>query len=232
MDDLAVYFLLQSPADLPEGVGWLAASELEHASGLRFSKRRNDWLIGRWTAKQALLSYWLRECGEAVSSQSFEIRNAADGAPEAWLDGRPAPVSLALSHSGGHGFCAVAGPGIMLGCDLEMIGPHDRAFVEDYFTAEEASLVLATPAAAQPLVCTLIWSAKESALKCLREGLRRDTRSVAVDVPHDRKPDWSPFTVRCRESSRTFHGWWRPSGPFVLTIAGGTALKCPAQLQA
>jgi 4'-phosphopantetheinyl transferase len=112
-----------------------------------------------------------------------------------------------------------------------LIGPHDRAFLEDYLTSAEAALVLAAQAEEQPLLCTLLWSAKESALKCLRAGLRRDTRSVPVDVSPERRPDWTPFTVRCRESQRQFHGWWRQADPFIQTIACGTALKCPVALQ-
>jgi 4'-phosphopantetheinyl transferase len=64
----------------------------------------------------------------------------------------------------------------------------------------------------------LIWSAKESALKVLGTGLRRDTRSVEVIVAELNPPQhtWSPLEVRTDEGA-VFPGWWRDSGAFLLT---------------
>jgi phosphopantetheinyl transferase len=65
----------------------------------------------------------------------------------------------------------------------------------------------------------LIWSAKESVLKALGEGLRRDTRSIATTVSLESPPEqWSRFDADCAASGKQFYGWWRKFDDFVLTV--------------
>src|SRR5215210_7466555 len=98
----AAGWLTSSPAELPAGEDWLSAAERAVLGGLRIEKRRADWRLGRWTAKRAVAA-WLE-----VPARRVEIVAAADGAPEAWLDGTPAPVSVSLSHRAGRALAAVA----------------------------------------------------------------------------------------------------------------------------
>ena len=72
-----------------------------------------------------------------------------------------------------------------VGCDLELVEPRTPGFVADFLTAAEQQSVASRPD--PDAAANLIWSAKESALKVLQTGLRRDTRSVevAVDEPRD-----------------------------------------------
>src|SRR6266498_4481543 len=115
-----VYWLTLTTADLPADHRWLAAAEQARLAGLRVPKRRADWLLGRWTAKQAVLA---RLAGEGVppALDAVEVHAAADGAPEAFLHGRPAGLSISLSHRAGVALCAVAPAGVALGCDLELV---------------------------------------------------------------------------------------------------------------
>ncbi|MFO7548841.1 MAG: hypothetical protein R6X29_08265 [Acidimicrobiia bacterium] len=69
------------------------------------------------------------------------------------------------------------------------------------------------------LGCDLVWSAKKSALKVLRTGLRRDTRSVEVEPETGTGDGWHPPTVRTVEG-RTSPGWWRRCRDFLLTGGG------------
>jgi len=121
--------------------------------------------------------------------------------------------------------------GFAPGCDLELVQPHDDIFIQDYFTDGERAAVAQVPPEERPLHATLIWCAKESALKCLREGLRRDTRSVVVALSEDRHPVWNSFTVTCRETSCVFRGWWRRSGDYMLTIAADVPIQPPVDLR-
>lgn len=110
----------------------------------------------------------------------------------------------------------------MLGCDLELIEPHSDALVADYFTADEQAMVARTLAADRSRGLDLLWSAKESALKGLRVGLRLDIRCVSVTlginspdlaeglsestvplIPASSPPiqAWSPFRHRVRRLS-------------------------------
>jgi len=226
-----VYFVCRNLSDLPEDDTWLAAGERARIAGMRFPKRRDDWLVGRWTAKCALRAFLSRiDRGPAPQFSEIEIRNAPDGAPEAYVRNKTAPVSLALSHSAGRGFCAIGPENLALGCDLETIQSHDSGFAEDYFCADEVRLVAHASAEEQPLLITAIWSAKESALKCLRAGLRRDTRSVQVSIVDERSPGWSRLAVRCMESELLFPGWWRTAEGFVQTITAGSSFPEPVEL--
>jgi len=230
MDCLSVYFLSQTLSHLPADDRWLAAAERDRASGFRFPKRRDDWLLGRWTAKQAVRFYLSLTGCEVPERASLEIRSAPDGAPEAFLAGDPVPVALALSHCRDQGFCVVAAAGVALGCDLEAIERRDPPFIEDYFNDSERDLITHAPAEEQPLLATLLWSAKESALKCLREGLRRDTRSVVVSLSGARKPGWNPLTACCEESGRAFYGWWLSEVHWVQTILAIESVREPISI--
>ncbi len=183
-----------------------------------FEKRRQDWKLGRWTAKQAVLRYLSLPPNPAAASV-VEIIAAPDGAPEAFLGGKPSSISLSISHSAGISFCAVAPAGTLLGCDLEEVRERETNFAADYFTHEEVLTVEKAGLQDRDLLITLIWSAKESVLKALRQGLRRDTRSVQV-LPclRDRR-EWQPLTALDLEASRTFQCWWRAEEGRVLTIA-------------
>jgi 4'-phosphopantetheinyl transferase len=81
------------------------------------------------------------------------------------------------------------------------------------------------------LIVNLIWSAKESSLKILREGLRRDTRSIRIDPDFMRREgDWRRWTGYCPETSSVFHGWWRNGEGFVYTLGSTQQTPSPRQI--
>lgn len=233
-----VHWLEQTEADLPANNDWLSESEAAHLDSLRFEKRRRDWRLGRWTAKLALAAY--RDFpGDSPTLREVEIRPASSGAPEVFLTGQPAAVTVSLSHREGIAMCAVALSDVALGCDLETIEPRSDGFTDDYFTTEEKEFVARARAGDRSRLLALLWSGKESALKALRVGLRFDTRSVVVsldDVEPRNAEDgigpaaypgltprpqgtnrWLPFQVRC-SSGQVFHGWWQNTENLVRTL--------------
>jgi 4'-phosphopantetheinyl transferase len=217
-----LYWLIQNLNDVPEGEDWLSESECSILAGLRFEKRRNDWLLGRWTAKRAIGSCC--SCEYAAMS-SVEIRAAADGAPEVFRRGAPAGISLSISHSNARSFCSVGPPDIRMGCDLERLEDRDDRLIADYFAPEEIAWCMREPLD-KALRANLIWSAKESMLKALREGLRRDTRSVLVHPDYtDRACGWKTWSGHSVESSHRFHGWWRAQDGFVYTLVADVFLE-------
>jgi len=246
-----VYWLEQKLSDVPDENQWLSTSETEYLNALRFPKRRADWRLGRWTAKRAA-SVYLGLYSDPQSIADVEIRPAASGAPEVFIAGRPAAASISLSHSNGTAFCAIAPLGTALGCDLELIEPRSDAFIADYFTSEEQALVAQASAADRPLLTTLLWSAKESALKALHEGLRQDTRSVTVSLsgaPRSHRVDgqepgfdfalslsqagdnaWHPLKV-CYTDGRSFHGCWQQTGNLLRTLVAAPPPITPIALE-
>ena len=217
--------------DLPPDTRWLSDAEREVLKGLKLDKRRTDWLLGRWAVRRALASCLAGDT--AVGADVWAGDGLGDVSVLADDDGRPrilgpaevlghTPPAVSLSHSGGLGFSAV-GPGpTALGCDVEVVAPRSDAFVEDYFTAFEAQAVALEAPSRRAVAANLIWSAKESALKALGEGLRLDTRSVQVDVAGLAAVDkaWIPLAVT-GPGERVFRGHWRVADGFVWTVLTG-----------
>lgn len=253
VDSTTVYWLQQTEADVPLEDDWLSASEVIFLSGMRFAKRRADWRLGRWTAKCATAVY-LNLLRDPEALAEIEIRSSPSGAPEvSWLE-QPAPVAISLSHRHGTALCAIAPLGTDLGCDLEMVEPHSDAFIADYFTAEEQTLIAQASAAVRPRLVTLLWSAKESALKALHVGLRLDTRCVVVSFPDGlldelgapaaEQPgsseysafpfvclaNWRPLQV-CHGHSQVFRGWWRSAGNMLQTLVAAPSPARPIRLE-
>jgi len=214
----AVGWLSRSQADVPNEDSWLSSQERATLAALRLERRRMDWRLGRWTAKQSVVASLGERAPGAL--HEVEILAAPDGAPEAFVTGRRAPLALSLSHRDDVAVCAVAPRGTALGCDIEAVEFRSAAFVADWFTEEEQAAVEASPLSSRTLVTTLIWSGKESALKALREGLRLDTRDVVVhfDIsPGHLARRWEPFTV-AGPGGCCFAGRWRGHLGHVFTV--------------
>lgn len=214
-------WLARGEAGLPAGDAWLSAAERERAAGMRFSKRRTEFLVARWTAKQALS---LVHPGPGPAPERFEVRHHSTGAPEAYLDGAPLDIGISLTDRAGWAVCLL-GHG-RIGCDLELVEPRGEAFVRDYFTPAERRFI-----GHDDLRANLLWSAKESALKVLRTGLRRDTRSVEVSAADAPDPGrWAPLSVTAVEGA-VFPGWWARYGAFLLTVASEREIPPPEALE-
>ena len=227
---METYWLEQTEADLPAHDDWLSSDEAILLSRLRFAKRRADWRLGRWTAKCAGAAY-LNLPDDPHLLREIEVRAAPSGAPELFLADGPAAATISISHRAGIAVCAIGMGDAALGCDLELIEPRDCSFVADYFTSDEQASIARAPKEVRPRLVTLLWSAKESTLKALREGLRLDTRCVAVmfGAQTDHQPPagalrqypgldrWRPLQV-CSARGEIFHGWWQSTGQLVRTL--------------
>jgi len=234
-----IYWLEQRAEDVPPMDDWLSAGETVILNGLQFAKRRADWRLGRWTAKHAVASF-LNLPAHPQALANIEIRPAPSGAPEAFVANAPAPVSISLSHRDGTALCAIAssraGLEVDLGCDLEIIEPRSEAFVADYFAPEEQALMARSSPADRPRISALLWSAKESALKALREGLRLDTRSVVASLFVDSFDSdscdlnrWNPLHIRCADGL-VFRGWWQMTNSVVRTVVANPCPRSPILL--
>ena len=233
---MKTYWLEQTEADVPAHDDWLSSDEAALLSRMRFPKRRADWRLGRWTAKRAAAAY-LDLPTDSRALREIEVRPAPCGAPELFVGNAPAVVTISISHRAGVAACAIAMSGAALGCDLELVEARDASFVADYFTREEQDSISRESEQDQPWLVTLLWSAKESTLKTLRQGLRADTRSVAVtlDTRANHNPGaggvgrWHPLLVQHAEAE-ILHGWWQSSGQLVRTLVALPAPMAPFSL--
>jgi 4'-phosphopantetheinyl transferase len=227
-----IEWLTQRQADcLPPDQSWLTGAERRRLAALKAPRRRQDWLLGRWTAKRLLQSSLARQRGLLPPLSAVEIQAAPDGSPQAayLFDGRPVSAPpLSLSHSGGRAFCALGPglpPGASLGADLERVEPRSADFVADFFAPAEIEAINLAPPLMRDLLVTALWSAKEAALKALRLGLRLDTRAVVCRLqllsPAPRA--WTPICLaldpaRWPGPLPSFSGWWRTDDDDVLTL--------------
>lgn len=225
--DLSVGWSLGHSRGVPDGDGWLTDTEREAQKRFTVPKRRADWRLGRWTAKGAVTA-WLGTSPTTRSAVGIAARGPDDGFPLVEGAGSPAP-SISLTHRESLAAAVVGPSGVALGCDLERIEPRSRAFVADWFTgAEQQTVDTAAPERRDGLVA-LTWSAKESALKAMGEGLRVDTRCVEATLLGDEAGAgaWRRLRVAAPEGAR-FEGWWRMAEGLVLVVvADQGALRCP-----
>lgn len=230
-------WLARGEIELPAHDGWLSGREREQVASIRFTKRRQEYLTRRWTAKHAVADA-LALADTHTALAAIEIRNHPSGAPWVAVAGEPAPVELSLTDRAGWAVCLVGRPrgGERLGIDLELVEPRSEGFVRDYLTPREQLYVREHSERHGPdghaAAANLLWSAKEAALKVLQVGLRADTRTVEVTVDHTTGADgWAELAITGRDGDR-FHGWWRRDGHFVLTIASGGPCPPPTAMAA
>lgn len=205
-------------AELPGDESWLSDRERTILEGLRFEKRRGDWLLGRWAAKRAL-SAWL-----TVAPERIEVIAADDGVPEALVDREPAPVSLSISHRGDQALAVTGPPDLAIGCDLEVVEPRSPAFLREWLSDAERAL-----AGDDPERANLIWCAKEAAAKARRGGLRLNVRRAEVSL-EDSPGQWRPLSVRWEEEPTAVSGWWAMKPGWVMAVVTEPAAGAPRPL--
>lgn len=251
-----IHYLIQNYTDflassneenLPSGL--LSTAEMERWNSFRFEKRRREWLLGRWTAKNLVQEVLLQKTGECLPLNCIEINSASDGAPEISLRAvihdtyaREVAFSLSISHSHDAAFCALLDkPGWSIGADLERVEKRPPNFSEEYFTSEELARLNELPAELRDPYITVVWSAKEAVVKALRSGLTVETKWVncRVDLAQRMSAEWSPFTVKLDSvylgefpelEGHFCMGWWLPWRDYFVTIAITSFLKtsCPS----
>jgi 4'-phosphopantetheinyl transferase len=238
---MEIYWLEQLIADVPLDDEWLSGGEQLVLAGLKIPKRRADWRLGRWTAKRAVAAY-LEPTSGPKQLVAIEIRPAVTGAPEVFLDHQPADVSISLSHRDGTAACAIVPSGAVVGCDLELVEVRSDAFIGDYFTAAEQTCIAQSPPEQRDRLVTILWSAKECALKALRTGLRVDTRTVSASISFGScnalagdgtdsamAGEWCRLSVQY-EDSKVFSGWWQCIDRLARTVVSEPCAKAPTYL--
>jgi 4'-phosphopantetheinyl transferase len=209
---------------LPAHLSWLAPTEAQRLDVLRFPKRRTEFLLRRLVAKHAVATTRGLPTDPGALAR-IEVGNAAGGAPYVLVDGAPPGLEISLSDRAGWAVCVVGASPV--GCDLELVEPRSPGFVRDFLTGAEQAYVISS--ADRDLAANLVWSAKESALKLVGTGLRRDTRDVIVTVHDGPRPDWSWLSVHV-SGGLDRRGWWLRAGRFVLTVVPDVASPPPVAL--
>ena len=231
-------WLASGEDQIPAGRDWLTDAEGARARSMRFTKRRTEYLLRRLAGKRAVAAaVGLPE--NPATLRRVGVLNRPTGAPFVQVDGRDLELEISLTDRAGSAVCLV-GPDLgAVGCDLELVESRSEGFIRDFLTAPEQDVVAAMPDVdSRDAAANLIWSAKESALKVLRTGLRADTRTVEVVIEDPEglrvghagagESRWRQLTVRT--SKGPFPGWWRRDGVFLLTVAASAGLVAPPEV--
>lgn len=152
--------------------GWTGPEEARYLATLKFAKRRNEFLLGRFVAKSAVVA-WLGR-GQLCD---FDIVAGAFQQP---IVHGPAsrPVGVTLAHSGELAVALAHEQGHPLGIDLER---HDPARIEVVRTQVAAGeLPSARGQLSETEAYFVLWSAKEALSKALRCGLTCPFELLAI----------------------------------------------------
>ena len=173
--------------------GMLSSRERRHARGLRFAKRRYEWLAGRVAAKAAAILHAGHDSG-TLPPCGITLLADAHGRPEPdtfWPAGVSRP-SISHSHTYGVAMVSTVACGIdlqrleerILGLEKRIINPEEQHVAADVFSCDRM------------IGLTLIWSVKEAVKKMLladRPGLFE-----AVLIEGINRLDPFSWRVRCR----------------------------------
>lgn len=104
-----------------------------------------------------------------------------------------------LSHSGRYALCSVGTqPGVLVGCDVEMIKENKQRLAERYFCPGEADWIQSqTTEAEQAEGFYRYWVLKESFIKAIHLGMQQDLREFEIALDKEgarlvRQPDAFP----------------------------------------
>jgi phosphopantetheinyl transferase/acyl carrier protein len=163
----------------------LGRGEREHWRSMRgVEKRRHEWLLGRWAAKDAVRLLLERELDLHLSPADIEIVPDPYGRPlvsiarqyhPGALSGavrEPLQPALSIAHSHGSAVALAAlDPELLVGIDLESLTHRREDFEAIAFSTDERSLLGAMRADLRQEWALRMWCAKEAVSKALGRGL-------------------------------------------------------------
>ena len=135
------------------------------------TKRKNDFIIGRYTAKQAL---------NAIHRSSLSQINIMPGSfGQPILKYPEIPFEISISHKANYAVALLFPKEQPMGVDIEIILDTNRKFLLDQFTAYERLAFCNHKQSAKAIA--MLWSAKESLSKALKTGLTLNLDIMEID---------------------------------------------------
>lgn len=169
-------------------------------------ERREEWLMGRLAAKDAVRDYLQRRGVPALSSADIEILEGPHGKPVVRIPGLPdlVPPSLSLSHSQRWAVAVASDAGVALGIDYQrpdrIKGEH---LINGGFSASEQMLIAAQePERTEQAVA--LWCAKEAAAKAAGTGLDGRPLDWQIVAAHLDVKSGAPAVARVRRGATDY----------------------------
>lgn len=150
-------------------------------------KRKNEWLLGRIAAKDAVRQLIKERFGKQLGMHDVEVLADTSQAPYVVLfeqAGIPG-ISVSISHTDGlAGAIAIPSSEGRAGIDIEEIRPRDPGFEELFLTSSELDYVRSFAHGKQAAEITRLWAAKEALFKALH-GKAELTSMHSVEILPD-----------------------------------------------
>ncbi len=189
-------------------------------------KRREDFVRGRWVAKQLLAA-----ARPGARPTDYVILPDALGAPVVRdADLAPLPLSLSISHTGGLAMAALCDSPRRVGVDIERPIDNPAPIVGEYFTRAELRLCDGLSGPTLRTRAALIWSVKETLMKVLGQGLRIAPTSVGLEAIGEASGAWREASVFVRgpqpQTGQSLRVWVQEHADRVASLAllGGPEL--------
>lgn len=200
IDDIQIFAvdLSQDPGREDVALDLLDEGETARYRKFKVEGARRQFLLSRG-ALRILLGDWLTQPPDQLSFGSGEF-----GKPYAVIEGRPAPVSFNISHSGNDGLIAIAASG-RLGVDLE----HRRPLADldgiagRVFGTDERHALSALTGGDKAALFFKLWTCKEALIKASGTGFNYDPvrfqvpsailhggHRASFGFPEDETPEW------------------------------------------
>jgi 4'-phosphopantetheinyl transferase len=174
----------------------LHPEEIDYWSALRFEKRQQSYLLGRYAAKQAISSY-----DPSVTYSDILIKAGVFECPVTYYPSSKR-VQITLSHSQNLGAALAFPEAHPMGIDLEYIQPDHKITVGTVLTHNEKMLISSYPYITaitsninrsnsidivENTLYTIFWTIKEALSKALRTGMMTPFEIYAIKniLPQD-----------------------------------------------
>jgi len=210
-----IHFKFQEQKDVPVDLDWLHPSELEIYNSFRFEKRKQDWLLGRWTAKNLLIENYYTD----LDPDKIAILAGENRAPYVYLNGEKNHHLISISHSHALSFCVSTNQEIQVGCDLEKIEKRSDFFLQDYFSDLERRKVNSIgKVLSEEMLYTTFWSAKEALMKATRQGMSLHPKKIEIsNIEFDGSP-WKSLEIKNLETEESYYGKFGMKGDMVFVL--------------
>jgi 4'-phosphopantetheinyl transferase len=214
---MTIFGAIQHQEDVLIHQEWLHPLEIKYLNDLRFQKRKQDWLLGRWTSKKLLQQVLFQD----FPMNEIEIRKGPNREPIVLFKSEPVFCRLSISHSHGQSFCVLSKEEMALGCDLEKVEIRSELFIRDYFTDLERTLfsTIYSQFFNRDNFFTLLWSAKESVMKACLTGLSIPAKSIElVEIKGFKADSWSEISLQNLRDGSLFSGLCKLEEGFVWVV--------------
>ena len=185
--DIHLWYMDQADFDLAELRGncldWLTELELARYQRYQFDRHRKQLLLGRILIRSVLSQY-----DQSIEPASWRFSQNDYGKPAIHSEQQRLPLFFNLSHSDDKLVLAVASFE-NIGVDIEHCGKQRRIgkISGRYFSAREATELLAVPEQSRLQRFYELWTLKEAYIKACGEGLAISLQQFSYSFPSTEK---------------------------------------------